>query len=173
MRRFLSFAAKVAAAHALTYFVVGATAYAFLTKPLYEGPDPLFASFMRTPADPVAWRHVMIWFLPAQLLRGLLMAIALYPFYATLLSWSVAKRFVAIAGIYLVFGYWACAVAAPGTIDGLVYMRPEFTARAHLLVQPEIVVQGAALALLVAWWMGRGARSQSEREAAALERASA
>ena len=36
----------------------------------------------------------------------------------------------------------ASAVAAPGTIDGLIYLRPEITPYAHLMVQPEIVVQG-------------------------------
>ena len=44
-------------------------------------------------------------------------------------------------------------VAAPGTIDGMIYMRPEITLYAHLLVQPEIVVQGLALCAWVAWWM--------------------
>ena len=157
MKRFLGFAIRVIVAHSVTYFLVGAAAYQLLTKTLYEGADPIFARFMRTPAEPDVWRHVMIWFLPAQVLRGLLMAVALYPFYETLLAWSAKKRFLTLLVVYLVFGYWACAVAAPGTIDGLVYMRPEFTPRAHLLVQPEIILQGAAMAAWVARWMGRKA----------------
>ncbi len=155
MKRFLSFATKIIIAHTVTYFIVGAIAYQLLTKSLYEGPDPVFASFMRTPVDADAWRHVMIWFLPAQVLRGFIMALALYPFYETLIGWSIKKRFVALAGIYLIFGYWASAVAAPGTIDGLVYMRPEFTTRTHLIVQPEIIVQGTALAGWIALWLER------------------
>lgn len=155
MKKFLAFAIKVIVAHTVTYFIVGAAAYQLLTKTLYEGSDPIFASFMRTPADPYVWRHVMIWFIPAQVLRGLLMAVALYPFFNTLLTWSIRRRFLTLAGLYLIFGYWASAVAAPGTIDGLVYMRPEFTARTHLIVQPEIILQGTALAWLVARWMGR------------------
>ena len=155
MKKFLAFAIQIIIAHTVTYFIVGAIAYQFLTKPLYEGSAPIFASFMRTPADPDLWRQVMIWFIPAQVLRGLLMAVALYPFYSTLLAWSIRKRFLSLAGLYLIFGYWASAVAAPGTIDGLVYMRPEFTASTHLIVQPEIILQGGALAWWVARWMGR------------------
>jgi hypothetical protein len=39
------------------------------------------------------------------------------------------------------------------TIDGLIYLRPEITPFAHLLVQPEIIVQGLILGAWVAWWM--------------------
>jgi hypothetical protein len=155
VKKFLALAIKVVVAHTVTYFIVGALAYQVLTKTLYEGSDPIFARFMRTPADPDLWRPVMLWFMPAQVLRGLLMAVALYPFYDTLLAWSIRKRFLSLTGLYLIFGYWASAVAAPGTIDGLVYLRPEFTVPTHLIVQPEIILQGAALAWWVARWMGR------------------
>jgi hypothetical protein len=57
---------------------------------------------------------------------------------------------VAVAGLYLAIGFWAAAVAAPGNIEGLVYLRPEFSLNVVLLVQPEIIVQGAAMSLLVA-----------------------
>src|SRR5262245_10964746 len=154
MKTFLAFAAKVVVAHVVTYFVVGAAAYHLLTKRFYEGPDPVFAAFMRTPADPALWGHVERWFLPAQVLRGRLVALALAPFLGTLRQWGVWRRFACLAGLYLVFGFWAAAVAAPGTIDGLVYLRPEVTAEAHILVQPEIVVQGALFALWLAWWIG-------------------
>ncbi|HVG38906.1 MAG TPA: hypothetical protein VM870_06440 [Pyrinomonadaceae bacterium] len=158
MKKLLSFTLVMILAHTVTYFVVGAAAYQLLTKSLYEGPDPVLANFMRSPADPEPWRHVMKWFIPAQVLRGLLMAVALYPFYATLQEWGFGKRFFSLDGLYLIFGYWASAVAAPGMIDGLVYMRPEYAPRAHLIVQPEIIVQGATLAAWVAWWMERRKR---------------
>jgi hypothetical protein len=153
-QRFLRFATKVTIAHVVSYFVVGAAAYQLLTKPFYEGEAAIFATFMRTPAEPELWRHAMTWFLPAQVLRGVLIAAVLYPFFDTLRVWGWAKRCLAISGLYLVLGFWASAVAAPGTIDGLVYLRPEITPHAHLLVQPEIVVQGLLLGAWVARWMG-------------------
>ncbi len=158
MKKILPFAVTVILAHTVTYLIVGATAYQLLTKPLYEGPDPVFANFMRSPADPELWRHAMMWFIPAQVLRGLLMALALYPFYDQLQEWDFGRRFLSLAGLYLIFGYWASAVAAPGTIDGLVYLRPEYTTRTHLMVQPEIIVQGLGLSAWVAWWIGRRKR---------------
>jgi hypothetical protein len=46
-------------------------------------------------------------------------------------------------------------VAAPGNIEGFVYLRPEFGLGVVLLVQPESVVQGAAMSLLVALGLQR------------------
>ena len=152
-RRFLSFATKVTVAHVVSYLVIGAAAYQLLTKSFYEGSNPVFSSFMRSPAEPELWKHVMTWFIPGQVLRGVLMAAALYPFFDTLKGWGWDKRFLSISGLYLVLGYWASAVAAPGTIDGLIYLRPEITPYAHLMVQPEIVVQGLILGAWVARWM--------------------
>jgi hypothetical protein len=44
-------------------------------------------------------------------------------------------------------------VTVPETIEGLVYLRPEFTPRVRLTVQPEIVVQGGSLGLRPGWWI--------------------
>ena len=151
--RFLSFSGKVTLAHVVSYLVVGAAAFQLLTKSFYEGSDPVFKSFMRTPAEPELWKHAMTWFIPGQVLRGVLIAMVLYPFFDTLQAWSWRKRFFAISGLYLVLGFWAAAVAAPGTIDGMIYMRPEITPYAHLMVQPEIILQGLILGAWVAWWM--------------------
>jgi hypothetical protein len=82
------------------------------------------------------------------------MAAALYPFFNTLMNWSFKKRFLSISGLYIVLGLWAAAVAAPGTIEGMVYMRPIFTPAVHLKVQPEIVLQELAWGAIVAFWMG-------------------
>lgn len=158
MKRFAQFALKVTTAHVLTYFVAGAAAYAFLTHEFYIGQNPIFATFMRTEAEPGLWAHVMRWFLPGQILRGLLLAIALYPFLPTIEGWPFCKRLGSIAGLYLIIGCWAAATASPGTIEGLIYLRPEITMRAHLLVQPEIIVQSVAMAALIAWWLPSGNR---------------
>ena len=153
-RHFLSFASKVTAAHIITYFIAGAIAYPLLTKQFYVGPNPIFKVFIRTEAEPELWVHATTWFLPAQFLRGFLMAAALYPFFNTLMSWSFKKRFLSISGLYVVLGFWAAAVSAPGTIEGMVYMRPVFTPVVHLKVQPETILQGLALGAIVVFWMG-------------------
>jgi hypothetical protein len=143
------FVLLVAVAHAITYFLVGALAFTTLTHGLYEGADPLFGSYLRTPGEVQLWQHVTTWFLPAQLLRGVLIGLVLSPFLPLLQRWSVWQRTLAVAGLYLVIGFWAAAVAAPGNIEGLVYLQPEFTLDVVILVQPEIIVQGVAMSLLV------------------------
>jgi hypothetical protein len=153
-RRFLIFASKVTAAHIITYLLAGAIAYPLLTKEFYVGANPIFKLFMRTEVEPELWKHVATWFLPAQFLEGLLIAAALYPFFDTLMLWSFSKRFLSVSGLYIVLGFWAATVAAPGTIEGLVYLRPIFTPLVHLKVQPEILGEGLALGALVALWMG-------------------
>lgn len=155
LRRLSVFIGKVIVVHLVTYFIVGAVAYPLFTQQFYEGANPIFATFMRTPAEPKLWSHVMTWFVPGQILRGLLIGAVLYPLFETLKAWNFWRRFLSIAGLYLVLGFWASTVAAPGTIDGMIYMRPEITSYAHLMVQPEIIVQGLALGALLAWWMVR------------------
>ena len=162
-KRFLSFATKVTVAHVVSYFVVGAAAYATLTKQFYEGHNAVFSTFMRTPAESELWKHVMTWFIPGQVLRGVLIAAVLYPFFDTLQAWSWGRRFLSISASYLVLGFWASAVAAPGTIDGMIYLRPEITLYAHLMVQPEIIVQALILGAWVALWMGHGGGSASSQ----------
>jgi len=153
-RHFLTFASKVTAAHIITYLVAGTIAYPLFTKEFYVGSNPIFKLFMRTEVEPELWRHVATWFLPAQFLEGFLIAAALYPFFDTLMLKSFSKRFLSISGLYIVLGFWAATVAAPGTIEGMVYLRPIFSPLVHLKVQPEILVQGLALGALVALWMG-------------------
>jgi hypothetical protein len=151
----VAFVLLVAVAQAVSYFVAGAVAFTALTHVLYEGPSPLFGTYLRTPGDPLLWQHVTTWFLPAQLVRGTLMGLALSPLLPLLRAWSIPKRTIVLSGLYLVLGFWAAALAAPGNIEGLVYLRPEFTLDVALLVQPEIVVQGVALSLLIAIGLSR------------------
>jgi len=152
--QFLIFASKVTAAHVITYLLAGTIAYPLFTKEFYVGPDPIFKLFMRTELEPELWGHVATWFLPAIFLEGFLIAAALYPFFDTLMIWPFSKRFLSISGLYIVLGFWAATVAAPGTIEGMVYLRPVFTPLVHLKVQPEIIAQGLALGAMVALWMG-------------------
>ena len=149
-RRFLTFAIKITAAQVTTYFLAGAVFYQLLTKPYYEGSNPIFAVFLRTPADMGLFAHAVKWFLPAEILRGILIAAVLYPLYDFLKEWPFLKRFLYVASLYLVLGFWGATVPAPGTLEGMVYMRPFITPEVHLRVQPEIIVQGLGLAFLIA-----------------------
>jgi hypothetical protein len=155
-RGIIAFVLLVIVAHTVSYFVAGAVAFATLTHVLYDGTDPLFGTYLRTPGEADLWQHVTTWFLPAQLLRGALIGLVLSPFLPLLRSWSTIRTAMIVGGLYLVFGFWAAALAAPGNIEGLVYLRPELSSLdVVLLVQPEIIIQGVAMALLVAIGISR------------------
>jgi len=161
-KRLAVFAAKVTAAQVTTYFLAGAIFYPLLTKPYFVGPHPIFALFLRTEADGEVWVHAVNWFLPAEILRGILIAAVFYPLYDGLKAWPFLRRLLFLASVYLILGFWAATVPAPGTLEGMVYLRPFITPEVHLRVQPEAIFQGLALALFIA-----GAMMESPRKTAA------
>lgn len=155
MKQFLRFAGKVTVAHVVTYIGVGALAYMFLTREFFDGSNALVAQVMRTPAEPALWSHVTRWMLPLQVLRGILIALVLYPFVPALRGWSYGKRAAAIAGLYVVLGQWASTVAGSGNIEGWLILRPEFTApKIAVKAMIEGLVQGVALAAWIARSIG-------------------
>ena len=153
MKKTLIFLLKFATVHTITYWIIGMIAYPLLTKEFYIGENAVFSGFMITQEDGELWNKVLVWIFPGQLLRGFLIGLVLYPFYSVLISWTYQKRFFTIASIYIVIGFWASAVAAPGTIDGIIYMRPEITIMTHLKVQIEIIIQGILMSAWIAKWM--------------------
>lgn len=160
-----TFVVKIVAAQVTTCFLAGAVFYPLLTKPYYVGPNPIFAIFLRTEADRELWVHAVNWFLPAEILRGILIAAVFYPLYDVLKAWPFLKRLFYISSLYLVLGFWGATVAAPGTLEGMVYMRPFITPEVHLRVQPEIILQGLALALFIAGAMMEPPGKKSARPA--------
>ncbi len=153
MKKALIYLLKFATVHTTTYWIVGMIAYQLFTKDFYIGENAVFSSFMVTQEDGELWNKVLVWIVPGQILRGILIGLVLYPFYSLLNSWTYQKRFLAIASIYIVIGFWASAVAAPGTIDGIIYMRPEITIMTHLKVQIEIIIQGLLMSAWISKWM--------------------
>jgi hypothetical protein len=150
MKRIVVFTLLFAAVHIVTYFLVGALAYELITNQFYEGDSPVFA-FMRTEGEPDLWAHTMRWMLPGQVLRGVLMGLALAPFATRLLSLSVPLRGLSISALYFVFAHVSAAGPTTSNIEGFIYFRPEFfSTRIFLLTQPEIVLQALALGFLFA-----------------------
>ena len=88
--------------------------YPLLIKPYDEGPNPIFAVFLRMEADMGSWAHAVNWFLPAEFLQGILIASILYPLYDTLKAWPFLKWMSCVASSYLVLGFWAATVSTPG-----------------------------------------------------------
>lgn len=151
VKRFLGFAGKVTVVLIVTTFGVGVFAYPLLTKELLASPDSVLARIYRTPADPELWNATYVWIVPVQIVRALLIALVLYPFYDTLNAWGYGKRFATLAGLIVVLGHLA---GSSGIIEGLYMLRPEFvTAEILYRSLPEPIVQGVLIAAWLATWM--------------------
>jgi hypothetical protein len=145
MKKFFQFSSRVIVAHTVTYIGVGALAFIFLTREFFN-PNGIAAQIMRTPDQHDLWRHVTIWMLPFQILRGFLIATVLFPFLSCLHSWPYWKRVVTIGGFYIVLGQWASTVAGSGTIEGWLILKPEFTTFPVVIkAMVEGLIQGLAL----------------------------
>lgn len=151
MRKFLQFSSQVIVAHTVTYIGVGVFAFMFLTREFFN-PDGIAAQIMRTPDQPGLWRHVTIWMLPFQILRGFLIATVLSPFLSCLQSWPCWKRVVTIASLYIVLGQWASTVAGSGTIEGWLILKPEFTTFPVVI---KTMVEGFIQGLALSAWISK------------------
>ena len=152
------FVLKVIGVSSSAYLVAGGLAYQLLTKRFYVGDAAIFARFLRSEADPAAWRHVMTWQLPVLLARGLLVALALLPFRPALTSFALRKRIFVLGGLFFVLADFAAAAPSPSNLEGIVYMRPELIGLIpFLLTQPEMLFQSLLFAVGTAVWACRRA----------------
>ena len=162
MYKFIRMAVVFVLSHTLSYLIVGAIAYQLFYKPFWEGPSPLYAPFMRTMSEPALWEQAMMWQIPGQLLRGLLMALAISPVLTKLEEISFARRYAFIAGLFFVFTHLAASAPSPGNIEGALYMRPEFVVQGFWACQPEIIAHSLLAGFLIARFMFKPAKQAQQ-----------
>lgn len=104
-------------------------------------------SYMKPPNE------FALWVIPSQILRGFILAVALYPFLSRILemkSWG----WLAVSSLYLLIGTVA---GSGGVIEHIVYTTtPIFFTLATL---PEITVQGLMFGYLLVFWERRSHRN--------------
>ncbi len=134
---------RVTTCHVVTYFVAGLIAYSlFNYKGLFEAEA--LACYMR----PVSSKWVAAG--PSlQIIRGLIIALALYPFRRVVLE--TANGWVKLAGVLIGLSVLSPAGAAPSSVEGFIYT--QLTWVQHLRGFPEVILQNLAFAwLLTAWY---------------------
>jgi len=87
--------------HTAAYTIAGASALRF-SGDLYRGPSRLY-DFVRDMDDATESKHVQKWFLPAQVLRGLLFSVVFYPAMGALSDLSFPLVFLFVFGLLFVF----------------------------------------------------------------------
>ena len=140
-RIFAGFILRSTVLHVLTYFVIGAASYWLLARRFWVGPEAL--PWLRNPEG----EFVQRWFLPAQVVRGVVHGVALFPLRRPLLDMDRRGGLV-VASILLLIGSIA---GISGVIEDWVYSTT-FHLGLFLAHLPEIVLQTVLYGyLLLAW----------------------
>ena len=114
-------------AHVIAYITAGAIALKF-SKDLYETKNRL-CTFMNDMSDDVERKHVEKYFLPAQIIRGILMSIVLLPLVSALADLAISVQFLFFAGLMFIFTHFSSASPFMDNIEGQVYFKKEFLQR--------------------------------------------
>jgi len=140
---------RVTACHIVTYFVAGLIAYSlFNYKGLFQ--EGTLACYML----PISSKWIAAG--PSlQVIRGLIIALALYPFRQIILEGAAGG--LKLAGLLIGLSVLSPSGAAPGSVEGFIYT--QLTWAQHLRGLPEVVLQNLAFAWLLTAWYHSSRRS--------------
>ncbi len=110
--------------HTTAYVVAGMLALR-VSSDLYKGEHRLL-DFINDMSESNGNTRVQKLFLPAQLLRGVLMALVLYPVVPFLGEISFVSRSAFLFGLMFIYTDFAGAVPFPHNIEGWVYMKSQY-----------------------------------------------
>ena len=108
-KNFALFSSRTIIVHIVTYLIAGIVAYWIQWGGVYGGPA--MQTYMRSPGEYAAW------VIPSQILRGFILAIALYPFLGRILEmkhWG----WLSVSSLYLLIGTIA---GSGGVIEHIVF----------------------------------------------------
>ncbi|HED23782.1 MAG TPA: hypothetical protein ENN91_01495 [Firmicutes bacterium] len=134
--------------HIISYTLAGVLALR-ISKDIYEGKSRLM-DYLRDMSVQSESRHVQKWFIPGQIVRGIILSVVLYPVLGFLGEISFGLRFLFFFG--LMFGYTHLASAAPcsDNIEGLIYLKERYINRSIFLkFHYEMIIYSVVLALAV------------------------
>lgn len=137
LKSFLKFAGIIMVTMIITYFIAGLVARFVLAGSEFYPPSPTAISYLRDPAAP--GMALIIW--PAQLLRGLLFAAALFPLRKRFIELGVWQGGLAFGAVIFVVGYVA---ASGGMIEHFVWFN-EYPLKFALITFVEILIQVALM----------------------------
>jgi hypothetical protein len=148
--QYVTFSLLFIIVHTGAYLLAGVLALR-VSRDLYQGENRLL-DFVRDVSDPTEGKRVQTWPIPAQLLRGLLLSVVLYPILGPLGELSFGVRFAFLAGLMFVYTDLASAVPFPHNIEGQVYLKDRYLTReAFWKLQFEILIYSLLFGLAAAW----------------------
>ncbi len=134
---------KTIVTHTVTYFVLGVISFALLDyATVYSGPE--VAGFLRPTSDRLVTAGPLF-----QPIRGLLLGLVLYllrePLFQRPRGWLVLWVTLLVVGILSPY------VAAPGSLEGLVYTTVPLSF--HLSSLPEVILQTLLFSAILTYWV--------------------
>lgn len=138
--------------HVVAYTIAGALALSF-SKDIYEGKQRLM-TYLRDMKVERESKHVVKWFLLAQVVRGLLLSFVLYPILPLLKELGFGSQFAFITGLLFIYTHLACAAPCPDNIEGFVYLKEQFFSKSTFLrFQAEMLIYTLVAATLVSGFL--------------------
>ncbi len=144
-KRFWGYVGRFTLLHLVTYVLAGLI-FMYISNYADAFRTPALRDYMRPIDDPIVSLGI-----PLQVPRGVLLAFALYPFRSIFVSghWGWLKLW----GVMWVLMGIGAVVAAPGTLEGLVYTK--FGFGNPLVGLPEVTIQMLAFTWLLYKWEQR------------------
>lgn len=153
MMDYLKFSLFFILAHVASYTIAGLIALK-ISKDIYESKNRL-CNFLRDMSDKKESKHVSIYFLPAQILRGFLMSIVLFPLLNVLGELDLVLKFTFFGGLMFVYTHIAATSPFMDNIEGLVYFKKEYLKKKFFLkFQLEMVIYSILFGFLMSLFMG-------------------
>lgn len=136
---------KTIVVHTVTYFLLGVISFAlFDYATLYSGAG--VSQFLRPTSDPLVMAGPLF-----QPIRGLLLGVVLYllrePFFARGKGWLTLWVTLVVVGILSPY------VAAPGSLEGLIYTTVPLSF--HLTSLPEVFLQTLLFSVVLFYWVNQ------------------
>lgn len=141
----LQFTFKFAIVHTITYLIFGIVFMLLSNYFDVFAKDPAFSAVMK-PADALSVRLAA----PVQIIRGALLALAVYPFRSVILE----KKYGWLKLFWLMYVLTSigAVITGPGSIEGFLYTKFNYN---PLIGVPEITLQMLAFSWLFCRWQGR------------------
>ncbi len=137
--------------HTIAYYIAGAINYQF-SKKLYGGRDQLYKSFLRNMSNPSEAINVNKKIIPVQLVRAVFMSIVLYPVLGVLGDLSFGLKSLFFGGLMFVYADFCSAIPFSNTLEGLIYMKPEFVKnKVFWTIQMEAIIYSLLFGLAASW----------------------
>lgn len=134
--------------HVVSYTIAGVIALKF-SKDIYESKKR-HCDFLRDMSEQEENKRVSILFIPAQLLRGLLMSIVLFPLLNTLIEFNFISKFIFFVGLMFIYTHIAAVSPFIDNIEGFVYFKKAYFKKEYFLkFQIEMIIYCIIFGLLI------------------------